>query len=156
MVPAGQESTGEQIRQKRLFVITRNLNDNMVCYDACIKKSKLDEKEPVKVYWTIPKEKNKIESLSMLERNRAYGFDVVKLYGGDSADITLKPLPRPMRVKLHKGHWVAVMTIDSVRAALTSAYVMADNSGIMPDVQWIKLKGKAINGGKAVTETIKP
>jgi hypothetical protein len=156
MYPPGPGGGEEQIRQQRLFVITRNLNDNMVCYDACIRKSKLDVEEPVKVYWTIPKEKNKIENLTMIERNRAYGFEIVKMYGGDSVDFTLKPLPRLMRVKKHGKQWVAVTTIDSVQAIMTSAYVMADNSGLMPDVQWIKMTGKAISGCKVVTETIKP
>jgi hypothetical protein len=153
--PAGRGGEKE-LRQQRLFVITRNLNDNMVCYDACIRGSKLDAKEPVRVYWTIPKEKNKIEDLTRMERSRAYGFDVVKSYGGDSVDIALKPLPRPMRVKRHDGRWVAVMKIDSVQAALTSAYVMADNSGLIPTVQWIKLTGKEVSGGRHVTETLKP
>jgi hypothetical protein len=156
MPPSGKGSGEKDIRQQRLFVITRNLNDNQVCYDACIRESKLDAKEPVKVYWTIPKENNKVESLTRMERSRAYGFDVVKSYGGDSVDITLKPLPRPMRVKRHDGHWVAVMMIDSVQAALTSAYVMADNSGLIPTVQWIKLTGKAVSGGRHVTETLEP
>jgi len=156
MHPARHGGGEVQARQQRLFVITRNLNDNMVCYDACIRGAKLDSKEPVKVYWTIPKENNKIESLTRIERKRAYGFDVVKYYGEDSVDITLKPLPRPMRVKQHGGQWVAVTTIDSVQAILISAYVMADNSGMMPTVQWIEMTGKAISGGVDLTETIKP
>jgi hypothetical protein len=61
-----------------------------------------------------------------------------------------------MRVKWHDGRWVAVMNIDSVQAALTSAYVMADNSGLIPTVQWIKLTGKEVSGGRHVTETLKP
>lgn len=156
MHSSGKGSGEKDIRQQRLFVITRNLNDNQVCYDACIRESKLDAKEPVKVYWTIPKENNKHEGLTRMERKRAYGFDVVKSYGGDSVDITLKPLPRPIRVKLNAGQWVAVTTIDSVHAILVSAYVMADNSGLMPSVQWIKMTGKALSGGMEVTETIKP
>ena len=156
MHPARHGGGEVQARQQRLFVITRNLNDNIVCYDACIRGSKLDSKEPVKVYWTIPKENNKIESLTRMERNRAYGFDVEKSHGGDSVDITLKPLPRQMRVKRYGGQSVAVTTIDSVQAMLISAYVMADNSGLMPTVQWIKMTGKSISGAKAVSETIKP
>jgi hypothetical protein len=155
LIPQTLVSRGE-IRQERLFVITRNKNDNMVCYDACISESKLDQKEPVRVYWVIPKENNKIEDLSLLERKKAYGFEIVKEYGTDSADIKLKPLPRTMRVKRHDGKWVAITTIDSVQAILTSAHVMAESTGIIPKVNWVRLKGVDVFRGSEVVEVIKP
>lgn len=148
-------SRGE-MRQERLFVITRNKNDNMVCYDARLNDSKLDAKEPVKVYWIIPQKNNKTEDLSRLERNRAYGFEIVKAYGADSVDIKLKPLPRAMRVKHLAGKWVAITTIDSVQAILTSAYVMADSNGVMPKVEWVRMQGVDVLRGSEVVEVIKP
>ncbi len=125
-------SRGE-FHKERLFIITRNKNDNMVCYDAHSREGKLDAKEPLGVYWIIPQKDNKVEKLSSLERSRAYGFDLVRSFGGDSADFKMKALPRKLRVKRIDEKWVALMTIDSVEAILTSAYVMA-GSGIMPKV----------------------
>jgi hypothetical protein len=143
------------LQKHRLFVITRNKNDNQVCYDVQVKGGKLDAKTPVIVYWTIPQENNKTEELSSMERSKAYGLDVLRSYGGDSVDIKLKPLPRPLRVKKLDGTWKAVMKIDSTDAVFASAYVMA-SGGIIPKVQWIRIDGVDVIHGGEVSETIKP
>jgi hypothetical protein len=155
--PAAADSqAGAASTPSRLFSITRSKNDNRVCYDVRLAGAKLDPEDPVNVYWIIPSEKNKIEELSGMERRRAYGYDLKKAYGGDSADITLKPIPQTLRLKKLGGRWAAVTKIDSVDARLDSAFVMATDSGLLPKVEWVKLFGTAVGTSRAVIDTLRP
>ena len=145
-----------ETKKERLFVITRNKNDNMVCYDAQISNGKLNLKEPVVIYWIIPQKNNEVEDLTRMERKHAYGIDVKKTYGGDSADVVLKAAPVHLRIKKLNDHWVAIGKIDSVEAKFSAVYVKAEDSGMMPSVEWIRLTGTNVQTGAEVTEILKP
>src|SRR5580765_7895818 len=60
-----------------LFVIERSKNANIVAYDA--NRGPAGDflgSEPVLAYWLLKGEKGEREELNMVERQRAYGFDV--------------------------------------------------------------------------------
>ncbi|HMK39123.1 MAG TPA: DUF4833 domain-containing protein [Bacteroidota bacterium] len=139
---------------ERLFRITRNKNDNIVCYDVRQKNGKLDKDDPVSVYWIIPSEKNKREGLNFLERMKAYGVSIVKTFGHDSVDISLKAGKRPVRVTKRGGRWVALAMLDSLQVAVDSVYVMADESSTMPTVQWVEVMGHSPATGEPVRKRI--
>jgi hypothetical protein len=61
----------DPVQGERLFRITRNKNDNIVCYDVLQQGGKLGEGGPVSVYWIIPSRKNALEGLTFFERRRA-------------------------------------------------------------------------------------
>ena len=77
----GSKALKEQFCKKNvLFFIERNTNNNCIVYEANVivdseGKKKLDEKEPVKVYWIMYNCDDKHEEgLNMIERNLAYGM----------------------------------------------------------------------------------
>jgi len=145
---------GDPVQGDRLFRITRNKNDNIVCYDVRNKDGKLDKETPVSVYWVIPSKKNNLENLNFLERTKAYGISVVKEFGQDSVDIQLKAGKRPIRVTVRGGRWVALTILDSGEVALDSVYVMAEESGMNPKVQWVEVMGRFPETGVSVRKKI--
>ena len=149
VVEAGGPGQGD-----RLFRITRNKNNNVVCYDVRHNSGKLNKDSPVSVYWVIPSENNKLENLSFLERTRAYGISVVKTFGQDSVDILLKAGNNPIRVTVRGGRWVALTALDSREVAIDSVYVMADESSAMPKVQWVEVLGRYTATGESVWKKI--
>ena len=58
-----------------LFIIERNVNKNVVHYDAKLRNGKLDPQQPVVAYW-IMGESGRRQELNVLERLKAYGFTV--------------------------------------------------------------------------------
>src|SRR6185295_10115948 len=58
-----------------LFVIERNVNGNVVHYDAKLKDGKLDPQQPVVVYWVMGEDGHHQE-LNFLEKLKAYGFSI--------------------------------------------------------------------------------
>src|SRR5712691_7603522 len=58
-----------------LFVIERNVNTNVVHYDAKLgPDGKLDPQQPIVAYWIMGAEDGRRQELNLLERSRAYGF----------------------------------------------------------------------------------
>jgi hypothetical protein len=145
---------GDPVPGERLFRITRNKNDNIVCYDVHLKSGKLDKDNPVSVYWIIPSKKNKLESLNFVERTKAYGVSVAKAFGQDSVDIMLKAGKKPIRITVRSGSWVALTALDSQEIAIDSVYVQADESGLTPTVQWIEVMGRYTATGELVRKKI--
>jgi len=145
---------GGPVQGDRLFRITRNKNDNIVCYDVRHKSGRLDKENPVSVYWVIPSKKDKLEDLNFLERTKAYGISVVKAFGQDSVDVMLKAGKKPIRVTVRGGHWVALATLDSREVAIDSVYVMADESGTMPTVHWVEVMGRYPATGESMRKRI--
>jgi len=58
-----------------LFVIERNVNGNVVHYDAKLIDGKFDPQQPVVVYWVMGGDGHHQE-LNLLERLKAYGFSI--------------------------------------------------------------------------------
>src|SRR5450432_545830 len=58
-----------------LFVIERNVNGNVVHYDAKLRDGKLDPQQPVVVYWVMGEDGHHQE-LNFLEKLKAYGFSI--------------------------------------------------------------------------------
>lgn len=147
---------GGPVQGERLFRITRNKNDNVVCYDALHKDGKLLKDGPVSVYWMIPSQKNALEGLNFLERTRAYGVSVEKMFGQDSADITLKSGKKQIRITVRDGRWVALTLLDGKDVAIDSVFVMAEESGAMPTVKYVEIIGRNPATGETVRKTLTP
>ena len=66
-----------QIKTSPLFIIERNMNANVVHYDARLTADgKLDRKEPVIAYWVMLAKDGHREKLNWIEKKKAYGFTI--------------------------------------------------------------------------------
>ncbi|MCL3782601.1 DUF4833 domain-containing protein [Prolixibacteraceae bacterium JC049] len=130
---------------KVLFHIERNLNKNIVVYEANFdSQGNLDKKHPIKVYWILKEKNNKQESLNYMERKMAYGIKCtpkkeenntykVRLVADDSRQFTLKQLA-PYKAAIYT-------YINKKKCQLKQMFIQADNKAFLPKVKFIELKG---------------
>jgi Domain of unknown function (DUF4833) len=65
-----------QINYVPLFIIERNINANVVHYEARLKDGKIDPHQPVVAYWIMAAEDGRRQELNLLEKIKAYGFNI--------------------------------------------------------------------------------
>lgn len=149
---AAEDSTGH-----RLFHIERNKNANIVVYDArVLPDGTLRKKDPVDVYWLKLAEDGERKKLKRIERKMAYGFkvhdqEVDRLRLDMKADVG-----RDLFVAVVRDTFRALIDIDGRRAILDHIYIFADESGIMPKVQYLELFGVDLDTGEERYEKYLP
>jgi hypothetical protein len=137
------ETTDKSGSARRLFYIERNKNANIVIYEAQVESDgSLRSEDPVIAYWLMNEEDGHRQDLNRFERKRAYGFDS-ELLAKDSVLLELKAdIKRDVVVSRVGDNFKAVTIIEGKKASLDRIYIMADESGFRPDVQYLELFGK--------------
>ena len=145
--PSGADS-------KRLFVIERSLNANIVVYDAVRDKDgRLDPTHPVAAYWLLKAAKGQRQELNPIEEMLAYGFDVGNEPGG-RVTITLKALrDRPIRVQTDGRRVLALTRIAGREAVLKRVFVQTEDNNPL-GVRYIELFGQDLRDRTPVHERI--
>ena len=94
-----------QIKTLTLFIIERNMNANVVHYDARLTADgKLDPKEPVIAYWVMLAKDGKRQKLNWIEKKKAYGFTIKPDPSVNGYKMTLVAAPeRQITVKTGEG-----------------------------------------------------
>ena len=142
---------------QRLFHIERNKNANIVVYDArVLPDGTLQKKDPVDVYWLKLAEDGERKKLKRIERKMAYGFkvhdqEVDRLRLDMKADVG-----RDLFVAAVRDTFRALIDIDGRRSILDRIYIFADESGIMPKVQYLELFGVDLDTGEERYEKYLP
>ncbi len=135
---------------KSLFYIQRNHNANTIIYDANFDENgKLNEKEPIDVYWIRYDEQGQRMELRSIEKWYAYGVDCEKAEGETFFQLKLAA-DKKRAFYLHQtGTFKAVVTtlINGKTSVLEHMYIFADNSGVWPTVKYIELFGKDLKTG---------
>ena len=138
---------------ERVFFVSRNLNKNIIVYDIQQKDCRLDMKHPLHVYW-YNQEFNPVTTneLNYIQRKLAYGYNVVKR-GSNEVTVKLKAYKkRLLRVYRHEGRWVGTTTINGQECILTEIYAHCPTK---TSCDYMELRGKRLNGGKAEREIVK-
>lgn len=145
-----------RISTQNLFVIERSKNANVVRYDARIQANgALAAEQPVVAYWVLHEQQSQRKSLSFFDR-RAYGFDVSRDATG-ATTLVLEAAPdRPLRLVRRNGRVQARTNIAGQQAVLREIYVKSDESGWLPEVIYVELRGKTVQSGAPITERIEP
>ena len=141
-----------------LFVIERSTNANVIHYDGKIlQDGKLDPKTPVVAYWIMAAEDGRRESLSFVERQKAYGFTIRP---GDSPGVYRMTLvsqrSHEIRIYLQGGTARAETSIDGSRAYLVRIFVKTRKSGPLRTADYYELFGIDIMTGEARYEKVAP
>ncbi len=141
---------------QKLFIIERSKNANIVRYDAQITSDgTLNAEKPVIAYWILKADEGQRAELSTLQRKFAYGFSTRPAESGDGFVMKMVPLPeRDIRIRKVDTTVRAELKIDEKRAILTKVYVDSDSTWTGPEVNYVKLFGKATKGGEKLTEKI--
>lgn len=154
------ETSGEEEKEdpKKLFIIERSKNANIVRYDAQFTdEGDLDPDKPVVAYWILHEEEGQREELSWIQRKMAYGFKTRPAPSGEGYIMEMKPLPkRELRIKKVEGNAQAQLDIDGRPAVLEKIYVDSEEGWTGPKVNYVKLFGRDLETGEERTEKIVP
>jgi len=145
--------------QVDVFVIERNKNKNLVQYsvrlDAACRPA---GDEPLSCFWRMLEESpDATEDVGLFERT-AYGIGDQEC-GADGVRVQLKAVPAravTIRVAPQGGRCraEAFTRIDGAEARLSRVYVFADETKLVPTVEYVDLFGHAPDG-RAVTERLR-
>jgi Domain of unknown function (DUF4833) len=147
-----------QIKTSPLFIIERNMNANVVHYDARLTADgELDPKEPVIAYWVRLAEDGRRKELSWLEKKKAYGFTIKPDPSVSGYTMTLVAVPeRQITVKQEKDAVRAEAVIDGRLAVLEKIYINASSGLTGPKVHYIEVYGKDLQTGEERREKMVP
>lgn len=137
----------------RVFFVSRNLNRNIIVYDVQLKDGKLNQNNPLHVYW-YNQEHNPVTTneLNFIQRKLAYGYSVVGR-GDDEVTVKLKAYKkRLLTVRKHAGRWVGITTINGAECVLTEIYAHCPTR---TSCDYLELRGRRLSDGKAETEKVK-
>lgn len=147
----------DDLTAHRLFHIERNKNANIVVYDAqVLPDGNLPKKNPVIVYWLKLAEDGERKKLKGIEKRMAYGF---KVESRDGNDLVLKmkaDVGRQVMVAADEDTFRAFIDIDGRRALLHHIYIFADESGVMPKVEYLEMFGVDVETGEDLYEKYLP
>ena len=155
--PLGARAAEDQLTAHRLFHIERNKNANIVVYDAeVLPDGNLPAKDPVVVYWLKLAEDGARKKLKGIEKRLAYGFEVRSRHGNRLVLKMKADVGREVLVDRFEGIYRAFIVIDERWALLDRIYIFADESGILPSVEYIELFGVDVETGEEVHEKYLP
>jgi len=142
-----------------LFYVQRDPNSNTVIYELnLMANGKLNEKEPVKIYWIRYTEKGIHRDLNYFQRKLAYGLNVKKL-SSDSFELQFVCYSK-LTLTLSKdaaGKYHVYTDINQKIAILNRVFVRIDGGTFwVPNVIYADLIGKDTVSGKVISRRIKP
>jgi hypothetical protein len=142
----------ETAKAKNLFRIERNLNANVVMYDAVIDDNGvINAKTPVDAYWLLLAKDGSREKLTVFQK-QAYGFSVKPLENGEYQLILRAVKQKPIRIVLINGEPKGILKINDKDAYLSKVYVFANPSGL--SVKYYTIYGNDIKTGEALEEKV--
>lgn len=147
-----------QTKTSPLFIIERNMNANVVHYDAQLTDDgKLDPKEPVIAYWIMLATDGHRQKLNWIEKKKAYGFTTKPDPSVNGYKMTLVAAPeRQIIVKKEKDAVRAEAVIDGKPAVLEKMYINASGGLTGPKVHYIEVYGKDLQTGEERREKMVP
>jgi hypothetical protein len=144
---------------RQLFTLEHNTNSNSVYYEARIAAdSLLDGRQPIHAYWVMwakdPTGKTR-EELTLLEKEKAFGFTVKRSPVRKFVWFSIVPLPnRLIKVSLQNGNPVAETVINGRFSILEKISIFAVSRYYIPHVNHIELFGRDVKCGEGTYEKI--
>lgn len=141
-----------------LFVIERSKNANVVAYDANRGPAgDLVTAEPVLAYWLLNGEAGKREELNMVERQRAYGFDVTPGETPGIYSMTFKAgRKRRLTIRMLNGCPVVMVSIGGHQGILRRMFVQSKEGSMRPTVEYVEFFGEDEAAGAPLYEKFIP
>jgi len=143
----------------QLFAVERSKNRNCLYYEANIDAdSLLNEKQPLHAYWVMwqkdPSGKTR-EELSLLEKQKGFGFKTKLAPNRKFAWFTLIPLPaRSIKVSIINSKAISETVINNRFSLLNKIFISTVEKNFLPKVLSIELFGKDVKTGEDTYEKI--
>jgi len=141
-----------------LFYIQRNKNANTIIYEASRDANgRLQEKDPVRVYWIRHTEGGMREPLSLMERTIAFGVSHKHTHDGMATMKFVASDKYPFIVQIRPGGQAeAWVTLKGRMARLHHVYIQAVEGAWRPKIAWVDLHGTDVITGKPLMERYIP
>lgn len=138
-----------------LFTVERNLNANVVVYEAVHgSDGRLDPKKPVRVFWLMKAEDGRELGLNFFERIRAYGVEAVQGPSAGAFSLKMRAFPnRSLLLREREGCAEVLTEIDGKSAVLSRVFVSA-TKGLFPSVAYVDVFGTDSETGFALSERL--
>ena len=147
----------EAAPSRKLFVIGRSKNKNVVHYDVKLTKSgTLNLEDPIDAYWVMRAEDGRREELTFLEVRLAYGFSIESKVSEGGFLIRLAACDRRLAVRNIADQHQAELSIAGEQAILKRIFVQATDDAVVPRVVHVDVQGTSIASGKALRERLRP
>ena len=142
-----------------LFYIQRDSDVNTVVYTLNTDGSgRINQKEPVKIFWIRYTEGGVHKPLNILQKDLAYGLSVDPA-GRDQYRLKAVAYPK-MEMQLQKekdNNYRVRLMLDNRQCVLRRIFIhIVGGSHLHPDVAYLEFHGTELNTGKAVAEKIFP
>jgi len=141
-----------------LFVIERNINADVVHYDARLLDGKLDPQQPVVAYWVLATEGGRHQELSLIERLKAYGFKLRPGTQPESYVLTIvSDRKKEIRIVRMGSTVRAAAHIGACEAYLEKVYVrLIKKFAVIDYPESAEMIGTDINTGAKCSERVTP
>jgi hypothetical protein len=155
-IPA-QASVPSQVTYVPLFVIEHSNNANAVHYDAKLKDGKLDPQQPVIAYWVMAAENGRRQELNLLERLKAYGFDIRPDHDPEEYRMTIVSDKKKQIHVLRVGNTVRAMAhIGGCDAYLDKIFIASKKSWVVSLPDYAEMFGTDMSTGASCRERVTP
>lgn len=145
-----------------LFYVQRTINSNTIVYELNEDKNgNINEKEPVKVYWIKYSENSKVENLTYIQNNFAYGIES-KIIDKEKKIFSFHFVSYKKRELFlfrtpNSGKFRVYTSINNKMAELEKVHVQIEGGTFMlPNVKYVLLTAKIVGTGETIIEKIKP
>ena len=141
-----------------LFVLGRSKNANIVAYDANRSPAgDLAASDPVVAYWLLNGESGAREELNLVERQRAYGFDLKPGETPGTFEMAFKAgRSRRLVVRMLDGCPVATGAIGGHDGVLRRIFVRSTEGSIQPRIEYVEFFGEDLTTGRPLYEKFVP
>lgn len=143
----------------QIFFLQRSMNSNTIVYAARIgSDQKLDRNEPIEIFWRRFNDSGEKLPLTFTERNLAFGVNTKRLRNENGAYlVTLKAYAgRSAVLRLVNGTPRLEGKVAGQEARLLSAFLHLDESGRIPRVIKVDLRGETLESGQPLIESFIP
>lgn len=142
-----------------MFYIQRDPNTNTICYEVNLdKNSKINDKEPVNVYWIRYPEGGQKKDLNYIQRKFAYGINSKKVAEDhfDIRSVAYSKLPLILKKDKNDDFHVYIK-INQKECIVERIFIRIDGGTFWsPNVLFIELKGTDPLTGKKQVQRFKP
>ena len=127
----------------QLFYLQRTPNTNTIVCELNIENGKLNEDEPVHVYWLRYQEKGQRQELSFIQRKFAYGLKTKKIAENKYELHFVSYKKQKMYLQQWTDKQFRVFALINKKVAVLSRFYLHINGGTFwsPNVEYIELTG---------------
>lgn len=142
-----------------LFKIERSKDTNEIFYDVNLdSKNNLDLDDPINIYWIKKTENGKIEPLTWIQKNYAYGIELLSKSKDQAEFQFVSYNKRQFQIKKDKNNLFQVYTISNNKPVIVNRIFIQIDGGTFwfPEISRVELHAQDIQTNKRSIEIINP